>query len=253
MIFATPLVEPNFLGISQGAAFGAGVAILFLPASFFALQVSSTLFALMALFLSWFFARRLHFGGWILRLLLSGLAVAALFSSGVGVLKVVADPLSELPELTFWMLGGLWGVTWERILPVVPIVLSSLAILYAMRWRLNLLSFDDRVIHSLGALPVREKMFLLVASTVGVAAITSVSGIVGWVGLLIPGISRRLFAADGRVQLPGSLMLGGSFAMLCDTLSRTVTAGEIPLGVVTSLIGAFLFVVLLSTGDHRRR
>lgn len=253
MVFANPLVEPGFLGVSQGSAFGAALAILYLPASGLSIQITAAAFALGALFLSWFIARRLHFGGWIVRLLLAGLAVAAFFSSGVGILKVMADPLSELPEITFWMLGGLWGTTWENLLPILPAVVVSLGVLYPMRWRINLLSFDDRVAHSLGAAPGRERLLLLSAAALGVAAVTSVSGIIGWVGLLIPGISRRLFSSDARILLPASLCLGGIFTMICDTLARTVLAGEIPLGILTSLLGAVLFILLLSTGRRGKR
>ena len=253
MLFANPLVEPGFLGVSQGASFGAALAILYLPALGGLIQLSAGVFALAALLLSWFMASKLHFGGWIIRLLLSGLATAALFSSGTGILKTAADPLSELPEITFWMLGGLWGATWNEVLPILPAALLSLVVLYALRWRLNLLSFEDRVAASLGASPVKERLLLLSLAAVAVAAVTSVAGIVGWVGLLVPAVCRRLFSADARILFPAALHTGAVFTLICDTLARTVTASEIPLGILTSLLGAFFFILLLSSGSRRKR
>jgi len=253
MLFGNPLVEPGFLGVSQGAAFGAALAILILPAGTFMIQASSAFFALGALFLSYFVAQRLHFGGWIIRLLLSGLAVAALFSSGVGMLKIMADPLSELPEITFWMLGGLWATTWDNLLPILLPTTAALVILHAMRWRINLLSFDDRVAASLGSAPARERLILLIVAGLGVASVTSLAGIIGWVGLLIPAMGRRLFSSNSKWLLPASMALGAMFTMLCDTLARSVMAGELPLGVITAFAGAILFIILLASGQRSRR
>ena len=144
MIFANPLVEPGFLGVSQGAAFGAALSIILFPASFVLIQLSAALCALAGLAVSYTLARHFHFGGWILRLILAGIAVSALFSSGVGVLKFMADPMSELPEITFWMLGGLWSVTWSQVQAILPVFIAGTTLLFTFRWRRNLLSMDDR-------------------------------------------------------------------------------------------------------------
>lgn len=252
MIFANPLVEPGFLGVSQGAAFGAALAIILFPGSFLLVQFSAALCALAGLAVSYTLARHFHFGGWILRLILAGIAVSALFSSGVGVLKFMADPMSELPEITFWMLGGLWSVTWEQIYAIAPVFLVGTTILFGFRWRLNLLSMDDRTAFSLGMAPVRERLLLLTAATAITAAAISVSGIVGWVGLIVPHIARRSFGSDARYALPAGMLIGGIFVVLCDTAARTAMEGEIPLGVLTSMLGAALFVVLLSKRNVKR-
>jgi iron complex transport system permease protein len=245
MIFGNPLAEPGFLGVSQGASFGAAFSILFLSHSAWAVQSSAALFAFIGLGLSYFIARRVRYGGWVLRLVLSGIAISALFSAGLGILKFVADPVTQLAEITFWLLGGLWGVTWPQFLSILPGVILAMYAVYRMRWRLNLLSLDDETAFSLGAAPARERTFVLTAAVVAVAAVISVSGQVNWVGLIIPQITRRLFGADARFVLPASMLIGATFAMLCDDIGRTALAGEIPLGILTSLIGALIFITLM--------
>lgn len=245
MIFRNPLVEPGFLGVSQGAAFGAALSILFFSRATFTIEIIATFFGMLGLFFSYYFSRRIHFGGWILRLVLAGIAVSALFSAGIGVLKYLADPLTELPDITFWMLGGLWSVTWRDLLYVLPLVLPGLVIAYLMRWRLNLLSLDDETAFSLGSTPSRERTLLLTAVVSATAAITSISGIVGWIGLIIPHISRRIFGVNGQYSLPGSMILGAIFSILCDNIARSLIAGEIPLGILSSFFGALLFLFLM--------
>lgn len=244
-IFSNPLIEPGFLGVSQGAAFGAAFCILFFSNTGYLVQLFAVLFAFTGLWLSYMLARRVRYGGWVLRLVLAGIAVSAFFSAGVGLLKYAADPLSQLQEITFWMLGGLWNITWTEFLSILPLVGIALFILYSMRWRLNILSLNDETAHALGVNPGRERAILLVAATTAAALVISISGLVGWVGLIIPHISRRLFGANTRYSLPGSLVAGGLFTLLCDDFARTLLYGEIPLGIITSLIGAAVFIFLM--------
>ncbi len=253
MIFRNPLVSPGFLGVSQGAAFGAAFAILFLATSPLMVQASSALFALLGLLLSYRLARHLQYGGWALRLVLAGIAVSALFSSGVGLLKYLADPLKTLPEIVFWLLGGLWAVKWGTLAYVAAASLPALLLLYLMRWRLNLLSLDDETAFSLGAEPGRERAILLTAAVVATAAVVSVAGIISWVGLIVPHLARRVVGADAQRALPASMLIGGLFTLLCDDLARILLAGEIPLGILTSLFGALLFAVMLSRGLVRTK
>ena len=245
MLFGNPLVEPGFLGVSQGASFGAALSIIFLSHSAWAVQSTAAIFALAGLGLSYFIARRVHFGGWTLRLVLAGIAISALFSAGLGILKYVADPLSQLPEITFWLLGGLSSITWPQLLTILPGVIIGLVIAYRMRWRLNLLSLSDETAFSLGAAPGRERTLLLVVAVVVTSSVISVAGMVMWVGLIIPHIARRLFGADARYMLPASMLIGATFTVLCDDLARTLFPGEIPLGILTSLIGATVFMLLM--------
>ncbi len=245
MIFRNPLVEPGFLGVSQGAAFGAALSIVAWNAAGPGIQISAAFFGFLGLLLSSALARRIRYGGWTLRLVLAGIAVSALFSAGVGILKYVADPLTQLPELVFWMLGALWSVTWAKALSILPVTLIALVFLLLLRWRLNLLALDDATAFSLGASPARERMALLIAAVAAVSVVVSISGVVGWIGLIVPHLARRLLGADAQGALPGALLLGGAFALFCDTLARTMLPGEIPLGILASLIGASIFIVLM--------
>lgn len=251
MIFRNPLVEPGFLGVSQGAAFGAALAIIFLGRGALIVEGSAALLACLGLIITYSLAKRTRFGGWILRLVMSGIVVSALFSAGVGVLKYMADPLTQLQDIVFWMMGGLWSVQWEDVGYLLPVAVIGLTIVYLMRWRLNLLSLDDDTSFSLGAAPGRERALILAAAVGATAAAVSVAGIVGWVGLLIPHIARRISGADAQASVPTSILLGGVFAVLCDDLARTLMTGEIPLGILTSLLGGLLFLWLMVAGELR--
>jgi iron complex transport system permease protein len=246
MIFANPLVEPGFLGVSQGAAFGAALGIVFLRASSVAVQGLAIIFAFLGLGFSYLLAQRMHIGDWLLRLVLAGIAVSALFSAGVGIIKFMADPMRQLPEITFWMLGGLASITWTKFLSILPACLVGLAIMLIFRWRLNLLALEETTAFSLGAAPRRERLLLMTAAVLATAAIISVAGIVSWVGLIMPHIARGLFGSDTRRSLPAAMLLGGIFAILCDDLARLLIIGEIPLGILTSLLGALIFVILMA-------
>jgi len=254
MVFRNPLVEPGFLGVSQGAAFGAAISILWLNRHPLVIELSATFFGLLALLLSYLLSTRIRYGGWVLRLILSGVAVSALFSAGIGILKYIADPLTELPELTFWLLGGLYSVTWRDFLFVLPFALAGITTVYTMRWRVNLLSLNDDTAFSLGASLSRERIILLVMTVSAAAALTAISGVISWVGLIIPHISRRLFGASAEKSIPAAMLLGGGFTVIADDLARTLLPGEIPLGILTSAIGAGLFIYLMiSIGIKVRR
>ena len=253
LLFSNPLVEPGIMGVTQGAAFGAALAIVAVGGSGWAVQSFSAACALAALLLSLVIARILRFGGWILRLVLAGIAVSALLSSGVGILKYVADPLSQLPDITFWLMGSLSAASWTDVRTVAPLVAAGLAVTLLMRWRINILALDDRVARSLGAAVAGERLVVLTAATCAVAAVVSVSGVVSWIGLIVPHIARRLFRVDASSSLPASMLLGALFAVACDDIARTLLPGEIPLGIVTSLIGALFFVFVLSRRWYRRR
>ncbi len=246
MIFANPLVEPGFLGVSQGAAFGAALGIVFLGASSVAVQGLAIVFAFLGLGFSYLLAQRMRIGDWLLRLVLAGIAVSALFSAGVGIIKFMADPMRQLPEITFWMLGGLASITWTKFLSILPACLVGLAIMLIFRWRLNLLALEETTAFSLGAALRRERLLLMTAAVLATAAIISVAGIVSWVGLIMPHIARGLFGSDTRRSLPAAMLLGGIFAILCDDMARLLIIGEIPLGILTSLLGALIFVILMA-------
>jgi iron complex transport system permease protein len=234
----------NRLRLAAGAALGALYAVLiFLPGTGFLLHpvCKAGMAVLMAL---------AAFGGSrrLLRLILAGIAVSALVSAGLGIVKYLADPLRQLPEITFWMLGGLASITWTKFLAVLPACLLGLAVIFAFRWRLNLLALDETTAFSLGAAPRRERLVMMIAAVLATSAIISVAGMVGWIGLIIPHIARRLVGSDTRRNLPAAILLGGAFGVICDDLARMLMAGEIPLGILTSLLGATIFIILMARG-----
>ncbi len=248
MIFRNPLVEPGFLGVSQGAAFGAALSILFIGYAPLVIEGAAIVFAFIGLILSSLISTKLRLGDSMLKLVLAGIAVTALFSAGVGVLKYLADPTKQLPDLVFWLLGGLSSTRWESVLYVLPIIMIGLLGIYIFRWRINILSLDDPIAISLGANLKVEKAILLGAAVAITGAVISVAGIIGWVGLIIPHITRLLVGPNPRIALPITLLMGGTFVLFCDDIARTLIAGEIPLGVITSLLGAIIFISLLASG-----
>ncbi|MBN2051672.1 MAG: iron ABC transporter permease [Spirochaetales bacterium] len=251
MIFGNPMVEPGFLGVSQGAAFGAGFCIVFITGALWAVQLSAALFAILGLGFSYYLARKIRFGGWVLRLILAGIAVSAVFSAGIGIIKFAADPMTQLPEITFWLLGGLHSVQWRDVYYAAPIVVAACTILVLLRWRINVLSLSEETAYSLGTRPGTERFLVLTIAAVATAAVVSVAGIISWVGLIVPHLTRRLFRADGRYSVPASMVLGGIFTLICDDAARLLFPGELPLGVITSLLGAVLFIVVLALKQVR--
>jgi iron complex transport system permease protein len=249
MIFRNPLVEAGLLGVSQGAAFGASLAIVALGGRTAAIQICAALFAFVGLGASAFLARRIRLGDWVLRLILAGIAVSALYTAGAGFLKYLADPLRQLPDITFWLLGGLWGITWPDIFQIVPVVFPCLSILHLMRWRLNLLAMEDETSFSLISSAGRERFVMLLAAVAATATVVSKAGQIGWVGLIVPHMARKVVGSDAQWTVPVSMLFGGCFALLCDNLARTLLTGEIPLGILTSFVGAALFLVLLMRRD----
>ena len=246
-VFGNPLVEPGFLGVSQGAALGAALAMVLGAADPNLVALSAFVAALAALRLSLVLAARFRFGGQVLRLVLAGIAVSAFCAAALSFVKYAADPLSQLPDITFWTMGGLSAMGWNRLAAAAPIAIISLISLFALRWRATILSLDDEASRALGARPELERGAIIVAATAGVAAMTAVSGIVSWVGLVVPHLARVTAGPDGRSSIPASMAVGALFVLACDAISRTALPGELPLGIPTALLGAAAFVALLAS------
>jgi iron complex transport system permease protein len=249
MVFRNPLVDSGFLGVSAGASFGASFAIVALGGQAWVVQVCAASFGMLGLTASYLLGLRIRFGDWVLRLVLAGIAVSALYTSGTGVLKYLADPLRQLPDITFWMLGGLWGITWIDLVQVAPATILCLIILYLLRWRLNLLSMRDETAFSLGVAAGRERLVLLVAAVTSTSLLVSKAGLIGWVGLIVPHLARRWLGSDAQHALPGAMLIGGLLVLLCDDVARTLLSGEIPLGILTSSVGATIFLVMMLRRD----
>jgi iron complex transport system permease protein len=253
MIFRNPLVDSGFLGVSAGASFGASLAIVILSGRVWEIQCCAAFFGMLGLAASYVLGRRLRFGDWVLRLVLAGIAISAIYTSGTGLLKYLADPLQKLPDLTLWLLGGLWGIAWIDLAQILPVCLLCLVILYLLRWRLNLLSMKDETVFSLGVAAGRERLVLLVAAVISTAAVVSKTGSIAWVGLIMPHLARRWLGSDAQQSLPGAMLLGGLFVIVCDDIARTLLPGEIPLGVLFSFIGAAIFLIIMLGKDWKAR
>ncbi len=242
-IFKNPLVDSNILGVTSGAGFGASLAILLMGSSW-QIQLSAFIFGSAAVFLA-FLGSRLYKSTPVLVLTLMGILVGSLFSSLIALLKYVADPLDALPAITFWLLGSLAGITWQNILILAIITIIGVIFFVSTRWRLNILSLGDSEAKSLGINPMTAKVVIIIVATLMTAAAVSVSGVIGWVGLVIPHAGRLLVGPDHKSLMPVSISLGAAFMMVVDDVARTLLPGEIPLGVLTGLVGVPILIILL--------
>ena len=242
-IFKNPLVDSNILGVTSGAGFGAALALLLLGDPWL-VQISAFFFGLLAVFLT-FFGSRLYKASPLLVLTLMGILIGSFFSSMTSLLKYVADPLDTLPAITFWLLGSLTGITWQNLFPLAVITITGLAFILLIRWRLNILSLGDPEAITLGVNPTQMKLGITLFSTLMTAAAVSVSGVIGWIGLVIPHAGRLIVGPDHKKLVPVSLCLGAAFLMLIDDVARTLLPGEIPLGVLTGLIGVPILILLM--------
>lgn len=245
-VFRNPLVSPFTLGVSAGAGFGAAVAILLFETRY-ATQAMAFVFGLAAVVLC-FFMNRLYRAGSTLVLVLSGIIVSSLFTALLSLLKYVADPHSKLPVIEFWLLGSLSSVAMEDVVIVLAVVIPASLLLLLLRWRINILALGDEQASILGMEVGRIRLAVVLLATLVAASTVAISGIIGWVGLVIPHLARILVGPDFRRLLPATLSLGACYLVAIDDIARTVTAAEIPLGILTALIGAPAFMLLLRRG-----
>jgi len=242
-MFRNPLVSPDILGVTAASGFGAALALL-LSRGAFELELIAFLFGILGVGLTYLLARTYRSTP-VLMLVLSGVIVAAFFSALLSGAKYLADPDSKLPVITYWLLGSLNGASMRSLsLALPPIVLGG-AGLMLVRWRLNVLSMGDAEARSLGVRTDRLKGIIIVCTTLITAAAVSVCGIVGWVGLVIPHLARMWVGPDHRALLPAACSIGATYLLLIDDVARTASASEIPLGILTAIVGAPFFAYLL--------
>jgi iron complex transport system permease protein len=242
-MFRNPLVSTDILGVTAASGFGAAVALL-LSANALGLQLTAFAFGLAGVALTYRLAR-IYQTTPVLMLVLSGVVVAAFFSALLSGAKYVADPESRLPAITYWLLGSLNAASIKGLaMALPPVILGSLGLLL-VRWKLNVLAMGDEEARSLGVETELLKGIVIVCTTLITAAAVSVCGMVGWVGLVIPHVGRMLVGPDHRFLLPATLSIGASYLLFIDDIARTATAGEIPLGILTAIIGAPFFAYLL--------
>lgn len=244
-VFNNPLVDSGMLGVTQGAAFGAALGIVFFESRAGVVQSFAIGFGLCGLILSVLSARKIHYGGWTLRLILAGSVVSAFFGAMLALLKVLADERNQLHAIEFWLMGGLGYTTWRGLPIVIVIVVCCLIVIWLLRWRVNLMSLNAETGTSLGVRVTLERLIILSVTVFAVAAVTSLSGIIGWAGLIVPHVARRVFSADTRDALPAAMLIGAILILICDNGSRTLTPIEIPLGVLIAFFGVIIFIVLM--------
>lgn len=244
-VFRNPLVSPDILGVSSGAGFGAALGIMVVGGGQASLQLLSFAFGISGLFLSFAIARRSREDS-VVVLVLAGIIVSAMFAAGLSLMKYLADPYEKLPAIVFWTMGSFHSVRWADLVYVAPVVLAGTAVMTSFSWRLNLLSLGDEEAMSLGVDVKKTRFAFLFISTLMVASSISICGIVSWLALVVPHIGRYIVGSDHKVLMPFSALAGGGLLLLMDTLARTLTSSEIPISIITSLIGApFLAYLLL--------
>lgn len=242
-MFQNPLVSPDILGVTAGGGFGAALAIL-LSGRAAMIQLSAIVFGIIAVALTYLISR-VYKTTPTLMLVLAGIVVGSIFSALLSLAKYVADPRDKLPTITFWLMGSLATVSRSDVVSTAPPVLVGMLALLLVRWRINLLSMGDAEARALGVNTEVLKTIVIVASTVITACSVSVCGVIGWVGLVIPHIGRMLVGPDHRVLLPASLALGAIYLTLIDDVARSLMGAEIPLGILTAIIGAPFFALML--------
>lgn len=249
-MFRNPLVSPDILGVSAGAGLGA-VLGLYLSLPLAGIQLLAFAGGLMAVGLVYMISLSSRRYDPVLILVLAGVAISTLLGAGISLLKILSDPYTQLPSITFWLLGGLNLVSHQELLHALPFMILGLIPLVLLRWRINLLSLSELEARALGVNPARLRLVLIVCATLMTAAAVSFTGIIGWVGLVIPHMARLVVGPEFSRLLPTSLLMGAIFLVLTDNLARNVAYMELPLGVVTALIGAPFFLYLLLRGARR--
>ncbi len=242
-MFKNPLVSPDILGASAGAGFGAALGIYF-SFSMVGIQLMAFVGGLLAVGLTYGISIRIRHDP-MLALVLSGVMIGSLFTAAISCIKYIADPYDKLPAITFWLMGSLASITSRDVYMVlIPIILGGL-LLYLLRWRLNVLAMGEEEAQVLGINTRAMKTIVIICCTLMTAASVSISGLIGWVGLVIPHLARMIVGPNYQVLLPASILLGGAYLLLVDDLARLIASMEIPLGILTALIGVPFFLYLL--------
>ncbi len=243
-LFRNPLVNSGILGVSSGAGFGAVLAILLLSPASHLVYIFALLFGGVAVFFSYMIGKIYNSTPTIM-LILGGVVVSSIFTSLISLIKYVSDPFNQLPAITFWLMGSLASASSQELLIGAPPMLVGVIGLNLIRWRINVLSMGDREAQTLGINVKLDKLMAICFATLSTAGAVCVSGTIGWVGLIIPHIGRMIVGNDNKALIPISCALGASFLIIVDNVSRTIISGEVPIGILTSLIGGPFFIYLL--------
>jgi iron complex transport system permease protein len=241
--FKNPMASPDILGASQGAAFGAALAIMNHLGSRY-VTIFAFAFSILTVFLVILISKKAK-GGKIVGLILAGIMISSLFQAATSYLKLVADPDDQLPAITYWLMGSFAGTKFSDVLfALVPMVIGLIP-LFLLRWRMNLLTMGDEEAKTMGVNVPLVRLVVILASTLITAASVSVSGMIGWVGLVIPHLSRRLVGDNYASLIPTSMAFGALFLLIVDNFSRNLWTSELPIGILTAFIGAPFFIYLI--------
>ena len=242
-VFQNPMASPDVLGASSGAAFGAALGILMGMGSR-SVTVSAFAWSLATVVLVYLVGQRAP-GNRVLNLVLAGMVISSLFTAGTSYIKLVADPNNQLPEITYWLMGSLSGTKMQNVLQILPLMALGMIPLFLLRWKINLLTLGDDEARAMGVNPSRLRLLVVLSATLVTAASISVSGMIGWVGLVIPHLCRKLVGSNFKTLLPASMLGGAAFLLLVDNISRNLLATEIPIGILTAFAGAPFFLYLM--------
>ena len=248
-LFRNPLVSPDILGASSGAALGAILGIYF-SLDVFGIQALAFVGGLTAVVAVYLIGSAMRSGDPVLMLVLTGVVIGALLGAGVGLVKYLADPYNQLPAMTFWLLGSLAAINPADLLPLIGPVVIGTAVLLALRWQMNVLSLPDEEARALGLPTGPIRIAVVAAATLVTAASVSAGGIIGWVGLVVPHLARFLVGPSFARLLPTAAILGGGYLLAVDTIARTASSIEIPLGILTAVIGTPFFIWLLASAGR---
>lgn len=243
-LFSNPLATPDILGVTSGTCVGAILAII-LSCSILETQLIALAFGLVSVCFTLKIAGKSD-GRSMVYLVLAGTIASSLFNAVGSLLKYTADPQDKLPEITYWLMGSFTSASYQKIWIGCPLIIAGVIVIYLLRWRLNILSLSDDEARASGINIKKTRMFFILASTLITASAVSMCGQVGWIGLLIPHCARMLVGSNNRYVVPVSLSLGASFMILIDTLSRTISIIELPLSILTAIVGAPVFISLLN-------
>lgn len=241
-VFRNPLVNSGILGVSSGASFGASLAIVVFGGGY-AIYALSFIFGVTAVLLA-YFAGRIYGSTPTITLVLGGVVVSSFFGAFTSMFKYVADPYSELPALTFWTMGSLSSINYTHFVAFIPIAVG-IATIFLSRWQINVLSMGDKEAEGLGLHTGLYKILIIGGATLATSSAVCISGTIGWIGLIIPHIGRMIVGNDNRKLIPLSMSLGAAFLVLIDTASRSLSTSEIPIGILTAIVGTPFFVYLL--------
>ncbi len=247
-VMRNPLVSPDILGVSAGASLGAAFSIVVWNSNPQGTQFAAFSGGIVAVFIAFNLAK-LARGERIVGLILAGVIISSLASSGVTLLKYLADPLQQLPAIEYWIMGGFYTADWELVRSVLPSLFIATGIILSLRWQINVLSLGEEEALALGVRVPLLRGILVTAATILVASVVSVAGIVSWIGLVVPHIVRTMVGNDCLKSIPLSISVGGIVLLTADTLARTITTSELPISILTSMVGApFLAYLLWNVG-----